>query len=72
MRHYGLSACTLRSGLRKRSLRHRTNPRHLCVHTNLVCLFCDAGYVNEEISGTFIERLLVETLPDVVMLIGLY
>ena len=25
---------------------------------------CDVGYVNEKISGTFIERLLVETLPD--------
>ena len=29
-------------------------------------------YVNEKISGTFIERLLVETLPDVVMSMSMY
>ena len=28
---------------------------------------CDLGFVNVKISGTFIERLLVESLPDVVM-----
>ena len=33
---------------------------------------CDLGYVNEKISRTFIERLLVETLPDVVMSMGMY
>ena len=26
------------------SLRHRTNPRDSCVHTNIVGLFYDAGY----------------------------
>ena len=25
------------------SLHHRTNPRHSCVHTNVMGLFCDAG-----------------------------
>ena len=33
---------------------------------------CDLGYVNEKISGTFIERLRVETLPDVVTSMGMY
>ena len=33
---------------------------------------CDLGYVNENISGTFTERLPVETLPDVVMSMGMY
>ena len=28
-----------------------------------LCALCDLGYANEKISGTFIERLLVETLP---------
>ena len=31
-----------------------------------ISLLCDLGYVNEKISRTFIERLLAETLPDVV------
>ena len=33
---------------------------------------CDLGYVNEKISRTFIERLLVETLPDMVMFMGMH
>ena len=33
---------------------------------------CDLGYVNEIISGTFIERLFVESLSDVVMLMGMF
>ena len=32
----------------------------------------DLGYVNVKVSGTFIERLLAETLPDVVMSMGMY
>ena len=31
-------------------------------HYGLFAL-CDLGYINEKIRGTFIERLLVETLP---------
>ena len=32
----------------------------------------DLGYVNVKISGSFIERLVAETLPDVVMPMGMY
>ena len=35
-------------------------------HSDISAL-CDLGHVNVKISGTFTERLLVDTLPDVVM-----
>ena len=33
---------------------------------------CDLGYVNVKIGGTFTERLVVETLPDVIISMGMY
>ena len=40
-------------------------------HYGLIAL-CNLGYVNEKISRTFLERLFVKTLPDVVMSMGIY
>ena len=41
------------------------NWRVLAVIHDINAALCDLGYVNEKISGSFIERLLVETLPYV-------
>ena len=38
----------------------------------MLSALCDLGYVNEKISWIFIERLLEETLPDVVMSMGMF